>query len=243
MAEYRRFFASIGDSLVDGKIYLKSEYNHIVRVLRLAVGTEVFVCFNDSFEHFCEIETIESESVVLKVLDSKKSETENEFFSTFYIGVLKGDKNEFVVQKAVELGVNRVVFFDSTFVVAKWKDIDKKLDRMNKISIEASKQCGRAVAVPVDYLSFKDLKQDIAKKENVLLCYEKENKATLASTINVDAKDISIIVGAEGGFSETEVDDLVSCGAKSVSLGKRILRAETAPIVAIALSTYILGEK
>lgn len=240
MSEYRRFFADVSERQGD-KIRLVAEYNHIARVLRMKKGDKVFVCFNDGMEHFCTITHFDNEAVYLDIVNSWQSNAENSFDVTLYMGIMKGDKNDFVVQKAVELGVNKIVFFDSKYTVSKTDD--KKLARFNKISIEASKQCGRAVVAQVHTCTFAQMLQDIKKgNSKTLFCYEREHSKLLQQELSTQCKSYNLIIGSEGGFSEQEQQLLVDAGAVCVSLGQRILRAETAPLYALSVMDCLLAE-
>lgn len=240
MAEYRRFFADISEKQGD-KIVLVKDYNHIARVLRMRAGDQVFVCFNDGMEHFCTITNIDSNAVYLDIVNSWQSQAENNYKVTLYMGIMKGDKNDFVVQKAVELGVNEIVFFESKYTVSKIDD--KKADRLNKISLEASKQCGRAVAVSVKHFSFAQLVKEIASYQGkALLCYEREQDNSIIKAVSSEHKDYALIIGSEGGFHPDECQKLIDAGAVSVSLGKRILRAETAPLYALSVIDCKMAE-
>jgi 16S rRNA (uracil1498-N3)-methyltransferase len=238
MAEYRRFFAGVSER--DGeRIHLTTEYNHIARVLRLKCGQKCVVCFNDGVDHLCEIVSIDSAAVHIDIISSNISDTENAYTTTLFVGAMKGDKNEFVVQKAVELGADRVVFFDSQFCVMKLDS--KKLERYNKISLEASKQCGRSKIVPVEYMTLKNVVVAVKNYSPAILCYEREQHTTLNMALNVQPNNVAIIIGSEGGFAESEVQQLTAAGAISVTLGRRILRAETAPIYVLAVMSNIFA--
>lgn len=240
MAEFRRFFANADERQGD-KIILVSQYNHIARVLRMRKGEQVFVCFNDGMEHFCTITNIDDKAVYLDIVNSWQSRAENSFYTTLFVGVMKGDKNDLVVQKAVELGANEIVFFDSKYTVSKMDD--KKVDRLNKISLEASKQCGRAIAVQVHSCSFEQLTKRILNFQGKsILCYEKEQSTTLQQVVDKATTNYQVIIGSEGGFSAEECQRLTECGAVSVTLGKRILRAETAPIFVMSVLDCLLAE-
>ena len=155
----------------------------------------------------------------------------------------KGDKLEMIVQKACELGANRIVPFVSEFCVAqKSKKDDSKLKRLQKISNEACKQSGRSKPLIVEEtLTFKQVLQDIKTQDLTLLFYEKGNKPL--STIDfTECKNIAAIVGSEGGFSQKEADLLSENNAEIICLGNRILRCETAAVTALSIIMYTLGE-
>ena len=238
MADYRRFFAD--SSCKDGNqiTITGEEYKHLANVLRMRVGDNCFVCFNDGIDHFCQIESIDKTCAHMSILNSWQTECENTFKTTLYMAVTKGDKNDTIVQKAVELGVNEIVFFESRYTVSKIDE--KKAQRLNKISIEASKQCGRAVIVPVKVATIKQVASQLNGYDVALFCYEKAQDVTLSAAVG-DAKNIALIVGSEGGFAPEEAQLFVDNNAQAVTLGKRILRAETAPLYAMAVLCDRLG--
>ena len=148
-------------------------------------------------------------------------------------GLPKGDKLELIIQKLNELGISKIIPFDSDFTIAKFNS--SKLERLNKIAVESSKQCGRSKSLQVEScISFKQMIEEINKFQTVLFAYENE-RTTYLKDINL-LGDIAIIVGSEGGFSEKEVNALLKTNAKIVGLGNRILRCETA---SIAMASYL----
>lgn len=239
MADYRRFF--VDKSCQDGNTVVVSgeEYKHLANVLRMRVGDNCFVCFNDGIDHFCQIDSIDKTCAHVSILNSWQTECENPFTTTLYMAVTKGDKNDTIVQKAVELGVNKIVFFESRYTVSKIDE--KKAQRLNKISVEASKQCGRAVIVPVQVATIKQVATELGSYDVALFCYEKAQDVSLSTAVG-SAKNLALVVGSEGGFSEEESQLFVQSGATAVTLGKRILRAETAPLYAMAILCDRLGE-
>ena len=206
---------------------------HIARSLRMAVGDEITVADMQGREHSCRLTKIRDDACECEILSTTEGKTESPVEITLFMGYPKGDKLEVVIQKAVELGVNKIVFFESRYTVSK---IDqKKAQRLNKISVEASKQCGRAVIVPVEVASIKQVASQLNGYDVALFCYEKAQDVSLSSAAG-------IIVGSEGGFAEEEAQLFVDSGATAVTLGKRILRAETAPLYAMAVLCDRLGE-
>ena len=151
----------------------------------------------------------------------------------------KGDKMEFIVQKAVELGVSRIVPYLSKNCVSRPDKTEKKVERWRKIAAEAAKQCGRgrlpevAAVVPV---------AQAAESETALFFYENERRIGLHDALAGGVRDtVSLMVGPEGGFDPAEAKAAVDAGLQSVSLGTRILRCETAPIAALAAVLYAGG--
>ena len=191
----------------------------------------------------CRIDKIEKNSIIVYVVEELDSDSEPPYDITLFQGIAKGDKLDFIVEKAVEAGVMEIVPFKMARSIAKieGKDVAKKVERFQKIAKSAAQQCGRLV-IPkvqepktpkqVDWDAF-DLK---------LLCYEDENKTTLKEVLksNSSAKRIALVIGPEGGISPEEVAFLTEAGFLSVSLGKRILRCETAGLYALANIQYEL---
>lgn len=236
MSDLRRFFVeSVTEPLViDGE-----EFRHAVNVLRIRVGEKIIVCDGTGVENVCKIEKIGNKSLSLSILEKRDCQAEPKTKVILEAGYLKGDKNELVVQKAVELGVHEIVFFNSKFCSA--YSSENKITRLNKVSLEASKQCGRAVVPKVTYFDdFKSALEYGNDFNNKLIALEfgkvsQENLSTLSgSTV--------IVIGSEGGFSEEEGDLALGMGYKTVYLGKRILRAETASIALTAIVMNALGE-
>lgn len=239
MSDLRRFFLDskieIGDTITMGD----EEFRHVVNVLRAKVGESILLCDNTGYEYTATITAIEKKSLTAKVEHCEFSQTEPKNKVVLIAGYLKGDKTELVVQKAVELGVNKIVVFNSKFCSAFMND--NKLARLNKVSVEASKQCGRAIAPSVEYAdNFSDALQFGVQSENKLFACEFATKNEVDfSTLQGDT---AIVVGSEGGFSEQEYQTALDLGYKTVYLGKRILRAETASIALCGIIMQALGE-
>lgn len=240
MSQVRRFFA-LPEERNGDTITVESQYHHMARVLRMRVGDEAIICFNDGMEHLSRVDSIDSKCVKLTILSSKQSDSENSYDTTLYFGVCKGDKNDFVVQKAVELGVNRVVLFDSKYTVGGCDE--KKLERLNRIALEASKQCGRAVLVEVYHMTFNEVCRQLSAYDISLMCYEKQQHTTLFDVLPECPQKIAVVIGSEGGFAPEEVELAINSGAVGITLGKRILRAETAPLYVLSLLDGILGRQ
>lgn len=193
----------------------------------------------------CEILDISKVSVKCKVIGNSIEKGIPNVKITLFQALLKSDKMEYVIQKAVELGVSKIIPFVSKNVVVKIDDKDKmkKVERYNKISREASKQCGRSDIVQIsDIISFSNVLEEIKKYDNSIVAYEKEESSLKNYIKNKsDIKEIAIIIGAEGGFEEKEIEKLIENGSVSISLGDRILRAETASLNLISILMYELN--
>lgn len=233
----RRFI--IEKSISDGEEFCISgeEARHIF-VLRHEKGDIIQV--NDKI---CEIRDINKQTVSCKVIGEAEEKGIPQLKITLFQAFLKSDKMEFVIQKAVELGVSKVVPFISRNVVVKLdeKDKVKRKERFNKISLEASKQCGRSDVVEVaDICEIKDVAEEIKKYGYSIVAYENEKAKLKQYLNNKEIKEIAIIVGAEGGFNKDEIELLSDSGCESISLGDRILRAETASLNLISILMYEL---
>ena len=155
----------------------------------------------------------------------------------------KGDKLEFIIQKAVELGVNKIVPFESSFCVKRPRQdkAEKQNSRLTRIAEEAAKQCGRArlaeVSQPINY---GEMLKSASRSDLVLFCYEGDGTLSLKDVLtqNPDKKSIAVIVGCEGGFSKQEAEKAKESGFMLVNLGPRILRCETAPIYALSAISF-----
>ena len=162
---------------------------------------------------------------------------------TLYVAYMKSDKMELILQKTVELGICCFAPFVSSRCVKKPKEGGKAQERFEKIAEGAVKQCGRAAEVRIlQPLSFKEVLEKIPRHDAVLFAYEKSEIALRQVFEQVrEQRDIALIVGPEGGFSEREAEQIIAAGGRSVSLGRRILRGETAAIALTALAAYETG--
>lgn len=223
--EIRRLHANI-DDFKDGKFEIYGdEFNYAVKVLRQKKGFSVIVNVGDGYDYLGVISEIAKDRLFVDVENKIENAATPKNKITLYQGSCKLGKNDFIVQKAVELGISRIVFFKSEFVVEK----EVNLERLNKIAKEALKQCERADDVSVEFTLYEDA---VENAENAVMFYEGD-----CDWVFNDVSDTvrGFFVGSEGGFSDDEVSFAKSRGIKTVSLGKRILRAETASVVATTL--------
>jgi 16S rRNA (uracil1498-N3)-methyltransferase len=238
-----RFF--VNKELIDGgKIYIKDgDAHHIARSLRMAEGDEVTVSDGEGKEFFCRLTRIRDEECECEIISEEISRAESPVDITLCMAYPKGDKLETVIQKAVELGVSRILPFESSRCIKRPKaeKIDKQLARLSKIAEEAAKQCGRAkipeVLAPISYREMLKYTKDF---EMTLFCYEAEEDSSVKNILKSRTRPATcaVIVGSEGGFSEDEVKEAILSGATVVSLGKRILRCETAPDYVLSAISY-----
>ena len=238
------FFVT-SDQIENNKIYIKgSDVNHIKNVLRHTKG-DVLSVVSDQIKYEVQIDEINSECVVCDILN-KNFEEDNKIDLTIYQGLAKADKFEYIIQKCTEIGVHRIVPTEMKRCVVKLdnKDKVKKIDRWRKIAEVASKQSLRNDILEVAQVAtFMDLINSLKNFDYVIMAYEKEKDVLLKDVlknINADTCKIAVIIGPEGGIDDSEAEKLIENGARSVSLGKRILRTETAPIVVAANIMYEL---
>ena len=238
----QRYFGSI----VDRKALLDSEdVYHLLKVMRMRVNDEIEVV-SDEIPFLCVIKSIKPLEIVVKKQIHEKRELDNKV--TLICALLKGDKLNFVLQKATELGVYEIVLLSSDRTIVKSKEFDssRKLDRYNRILKEASEQCHRS-KIPLMYrlISIDELGK--IKGDVKMIAYEQEAGKTdsLFSEIKKINKDdrVNVVIGPEGGFSEQEVEIAKGYGYVPVSLGRRILRAETASIYALSVISACLERK
>ncbi len=235
--EIRRFFVNPSQINNDEIIVEGDEFLHMIKVLRYKAGYKAIVCANDGVERLCTIKEVGRDYARLSIDESKVQDTKCAHV-TLYAGLLKNNKLDFAVQKAVELGVDKIVPFTSQNTA----ETKFQADRTRKIALESAKQCGSAYLTEVEELkTFDDVIKDFPKYDKVLFAYEDE-KTNRIKDCDLQGKNIAIVIGAEGGFTTDEVNIARGCGAQIVTLGKRILRAETASIVACTLLLDALGE-
>ena len=233
----KRFFV---DKIADVTYLEGEEFEHAKNVLRISVGAEVILLDNSGKEYTAVVAAVEKKRMTLNVVRSEVGEREAQTQACLLFGYLKNaDKNEFIVQKAVELGVKKLVAFSSEFSSAYMNA--NKLERLNKVAKEASKQCLRATAPEVVY--FDTLAKALEYAEGF------ENKLFACEFAMESDKKVSeiqgataIVIGGEGGFSRAEADMAREKGYALVSLGKRILRAETAAVALTSVVAFTLGE-
>ncbi len=216
---------------------------HIALVLRAKVGDHLTVCDLSSTDYECEIEAIAKKNITLKVLNSHPNENEPSYKITLYQALPKGDKMDMVIQKCVEIGVDTIVPVLTENTVVKIKDKeDKKLARFNKIAEAAAKQCGRGKIPTVEKIvTFKEAIEQAKALDGVIIPYEKEEQTNIKSfTTGFKGTTIGVFIGPEGGFSPTEIDQAIQAGVSKITLGKRILRTETAGLVTLVILLHEL---
>lgn len=216
---------------------------HIGRSLRMRPGEELTLCDTCGTDCRCVIESVSDTAVLVKVLERRPSDTEPTVAVTLYQGYPKGDKLETVIEKAVELGVSRIVPVLTERSVARPDDKSaaRKLERWQRRALEAAKQCGRGRIPQVEaMIPFSQLPRRMSEHGTALFCYELGGQP-LSRSISPDCTDAAIFIGPEGGISALEAEALTEAGASAVTLGPRILRTETAPLAAITAVMLLTG--
>ncbi|NJM54444.1 MAG: 16S rRNA (uracil(1498)-N(3))-methyltransferase [Blastocatellia bacterium] len=241
----RRFYAP-PDNFTDSNISLSNEETrHLRDVLRLREGDKVQVFDGEGKEFLCEIETIEKKDSCLKIIQEiLPSAPESKLDLTLAVALLKGEKFDLVIQKAVELGVTKLFPLITKRTDVKLKETEKKIERWRKIILEASKQCGRAKLMRMEEpLDFKDFLRESASLllygENLVLFSERGGEGFSAVK---SSKKITALIGSEGGWDDSEIELARENGIQIITLDGRILRAETAGIVIPALLQNHFGD-
>ncbi|MCL2517360.1 MAG: 16S rRNA (uracil(1498)-N(3))-methyltransferase [Oscillospiraceae bacterium] len=236
----QRFFLSAQNIDIENKI-LKiegSDSKHIAQSLRMKQGDTITVCDMQKFEYSCEIISI-NDFVTAEIISISKNDTEPNYKAYLYQALPKNDKMDYIVQKAVELGVYEIIPFISERCISRpdKKSVDNKVSRWQKISEEAAKQCGRGI-IPV-VRSVIDYEKALADAVGTkFLCYEGDGTESVAKIICESESDISFFIGPEGGFSMREVAAARGRSLRAVGLGKLILRCETASGFVLACLSY-----
>ncbi len=240
----RRFLCS-KESISDGHIFFdRDESAHMSRVLRLEAGEHIIVSCGDGIDMECAIERV-GEACCAKIISSQKNANEPDINIALFQAVIKNEKMDYAVQKATELGITRIYPVIAERTVVKIEDAKKetkKQERWQKIAYEACKQCERACVPTVEKaMSFKDAMIEFEKYELKIAAYEDEKTVSITQAVK-KAESVAYFIGPEGGITDTEHKMLENAGAVSVSLGKRILRAETAAVACGAVILALMGE-
>ena len=228
-----------------------SDVNHIKNVLRKKIDDKINICNSDTQKNYeCVIKNIEENKIVCKILDEVKSLAESNLNITIFQGLPKSDKMELIIQKENELGVKTIVPVITKRTVIKLKDKDKqnKVDRWRKIAEVAAKQSGRDIIPTIEnIINIADIKFD--EFDKIFVLYENEEKISIKDEIeqlkndNKEELNIGIVIGPEGGFAESEIEQLrLNQNVSVVTLGKRILRTETVALVVSGILMYELGD-
>ena len=240
-----RFFVTPDEPLPEFLVLTGENAQH-AKVLRLKNGEEVLVCDGQGRECLCTISDVSAGQVSLVVKKWMESESEAHVRVSVYMAFSKGDKLEHVIQKATELGAYEIVAFPSARCVSRpdEKSLKKKLERWQKIAASAAEQSGRGRIPEVLTLgSYKEALSRAVQADKAILFYENERATTLRMALDAGKyESVSLLTGPEGGLEEKEVAQAMEAGLQVCTLGRRILRCETAPLCALSAVMYASGE-
>lgn len=213
---------------------------HISKVLRMRMGEELTVVTPNQTQYECRITEFINNDVVVDVISSKPCENEPDVFVTLYQALPKGDKMDYIIQKCTELGVSKIVPMISARCVSRpdEKSLVKKQARWQKIALQAAMQSRRGIIPEVcGCVSFKQAAELTKENEKTIFFYEIGGESVKKILLD-KPKTVGMFIGSEGGFEQSEVDLVVANGGQAATLGKRILRAETAPLTALSIIMY-----
>ncbi|MBO5891646.1 MAG: 16S rRNA (uracil(1498)-N(3))-methyltransferase [Oscillospiraceae bacterium] len=240
-----RFFVE-PEELQPDFLVLTGENAQHAKVLRLKCGENVLVCDGQGKECVCTVSDVSPDQISLVVQKRQESQAEPCVQVSVYMAFPKGDKLEHVIQKATELGAYEIVAFPSSRCVSRPDDksLKKKLDRWQKIAASAAEQSGRGrIPQVVTVPSYRAALERAVQSDLALLFYENEQSTTLKMALSQgEYHNVSLLTGPEGGLEISEVAQAQAAGLKVCTLGKRILRCETAPLCALSAVMYDAGE-
>ena len=240
-----RFFVQPEEMTSDTILLTGANLSH-AKVLRLKAGEQVLVCDGQNTECLCAVNTMYEDQIELTVLERRPSSTEAAVRVSIYMAFPKADKLEHVIQKATELGACEIVAFPAARSVSRpdEKSLKKKIERWQKIAASAAEQSGRG-RIPESLVldSYASALARASQSDKALLFYENERATTLRMALDAGAyKTVSLMTGPEGGLEEKEVQQAMDAGLQVCTLGRRILRCETAPLCALSAVMYAAGE-
>lgn len=241
------------EQIQENRIIIKGQdVNHIKKVLRAEREEELQICNSETGENFlCEIKDISDKEVYCIIKQRIEQKVESNIEVTIFQGLPKADKMEYVIQKSVELGVYDITPIEMNRCIVKLDDKDKvkKVDRWQKISEVAAKQCGRDIIPQINnIIKIKNICDLIKNYDIVLVAYENEKQNSIKEQLK-NIKDsinkskqikIGVVIGPEGGMDEKDIQLLEESGAKVITLGKRILRTETVALNVLSIIMYEL---
>ncbi len=243
-----KFFVPRENIYEDKIIIDNTDVSHITKVLRMVIGDEITLCDGMGFDYSAKISDIQSNKVICSILSKEKSDTEPNISVTLFQGLPKAAKMDYIIQKTTELGISKIVPCSLKRCVVKLdtkKAEEKKCERWQKISEEAAKQSGRGIVPKVNMpLSLKEVLDSAKDYDLFFVPYEAEDTTTIKEVLTSvnEPKNVAFMIGPEGGFDISEIDVIKKAGIKTVTLGKRILRTETAGEAALAMIMYEIGD-
>lgn len=241
-----RFFVARENIDIEAKsaVITGEDAHHIARSLRMAKGDNVTLCDGEGNDYLCRLDRIRDTESVCAVLGSTPSLSEPPYRALICQALVKGDRMDTAVKKTVEFGGTAVLPFESSRCIARMREernSDNKIVRLRRISAEAAKQCGRGRLPQVfDSVSFDEMLRRASDTDLALFCYEDEHTEMLGTLLDgwksrgMCPDTVSVVVGPEGGFSPEEAQEAGKAGLIPVSLGRRILRTESAAAFVLA---------
>lgn len=238
-----RFFA-IGTNLLGGRAIIRGRDAEHIKVLRLRPGEEMTICDGKGTDYKCRLVRSDKDEAEAEIMEVTECAGEPAVSVRVLCGLPKGDKTDYIIQKCVEAGAHEICFFRSERVVQRTEGVSKKLERWNRISEEAAKQSGRGIIPEVKWLdTYVEALNAAKQQEAAFFMYETGERESLRTALT-DAEKLgtaAIITGPEGGFEPYEADMARKVGFHICSMGERILRCETAPLVALTALMYESG--
>jgi 16S rRNA (uracil1498-N3)-methyltransferase len=241
-----RFFVD-NEQIIDDRIeIIGADVKHIRDVLRLRVGEKIEIS-SEGTTYTSKIETLEKSKIIVEIISNNKGTNEPLIDIILYQGLAKGSKMDVIIQKGTEVGIKTFYPLATSRSIVKINDIKKeqsKVERWNTIADGAAKQSKRDLIPKVEnIISFNEMIDLLKDEENIIVPYEDEKANTIKHDLqNINGNKIHLIIGPEGGFDPNEIEKLKEIGASIVTLGPRILRTETAGLVAAAVILYELGD-
>lgn len=243
-----RFYAPPDTRIGDAISLSSEESHHLLRVVRLTIGDELFVFDGCGNEYRCIVAGVKKKVAVVEVTESLSNNVESPLQLTLAQALTKGEKFDFIVQKATELGACRILplMTEHADLRLNTEQASKRLERWQRISLEALKQSGRRKIVEITLpISIQDFLESYGKENpgEIIIFNERSGTSLEVTLSSISQKQIvTAMIGPEGGWSDKEMNLFSQYACKSVNLGQRILRTETAAIAAITLLQYLLGD-
>lgn len=238
-----RFFMA-GTNILGGMAIMKGRNAEHVHVLRMRPGEDMIICDGQGTDYKCRLVKADKEQVEAEVIEVVRCPAEPSVKVTVLCGLPKGDKTDYIIQKCVEAGAYEILFFSSSRCIAKLGNEEKKLERWQRIAEEAAKQSGRGIIPQVGWAGELADAFDVAVKKDVgLFMYETGEREAMGDVLeaNKSVSTAAIVTGPEGGFAPFEAELAKIVGLHLCSMGERILRCETAPVVALTAAMYATG--
>jgi 16S rRNA (uracil1498-N3)-methyltransferase len=242
-----KFFVD-NSNISEKSIYIIGEdVSHINKVLRLRSGEKIAVSNGNGREFICSISEVSKKEVICEILEEFENITEAPIEITLFQGLPKSQKMDLIVQKCVEIGIYKIqpVITGRVVVKVEGKDISSKIERWRRIAEEAAKQSNRGIVPEVlEPISFDEALNQLKAMDLAIVPYEKERAQGFKEILlqKSEAKKIGVLIGPEGGFEESEIEECLGNGIQPITLGPRILRTETAGFVTATIILYEIGD-